>query len=181
MKEDPPADAKCRDKFLVQSVAISADKEVANVSQIVRYHCQLSKPSVILTFHCSGPRSSRMPSRRYKRRRSVLSSCLPRALLPPMVQVTTSTILRLSPRLLHKPRNDPLSLPHPGMIKTPGVLVMTLPTTPLARDQPCPLLPTRSQHLVTRSSSSWQRPKRPLPVSHNKYKTRFCARESQML
>lgn len=29
-------DTKCRDKFLVQSVAISADKEVANVSQIVR-------------------------------------------------------------------------------------------------------------------------------------------------
>lgn len=35
MKEDPPADAKCRDKFLVQSVAISADKDLANVSQIV--------------------------------------------------------------------------------------------------------------------------------------------------
>lgn len=35
MKEDPPLDAKCKDKFLVQSVAISADKEFPNVSQIV--------------------------------------------------------------------------------------------------------------------------------------------------
>ena len=35
MKEDPPLEAKCRDKFLVQSVAIPADKDVENVSQIV--------------------------------------------------------------------------------------------------------------------------------------------------
>lgn len=35
MKEDPPPDAKCRDKFLVQSVAVTADKEFSNVSQIV--------------------------------------------------------------------------------------------------------------------------------------------------
>lgn len=34
MKEDPPPDAKCRDKFLVQSVAVSADKDVGNVAQI---------------------------------------------------------------------------------------------------------------------------------------------------
>lgn len=36
MKEDPPPDAKCRDKFLVQSVAVPADKEAGNVAQIVR-------------------------------------------------------------------------------------------------------------------------------------------------
>ena len=36
MKEDPPLDAKCRDKFLVQSVAVSADKEFTNVASIVR-------------------------------------------------------------------------------------------------------------------------------------------------
>lgn len=35
MKEDPPLDAKCRDKFLVQSVAVSADKEFSNVASIV--------------------------------------------------------------------------------------------------------------------------------------------------
>lgn len=37
MKEDPPAGYKCRDKFLVQSVAITADKEYNNVQQIVRF------------------------------------------------------------------------------------------------------------------------------------------------
>ncbi len=36
MKEDPPMDAKCRDKFLVQSVAVSADQELPNVTAIVR-------------------------------------------------------------------------------------------------------------------------------------------------
>lgn len=35
MKEDPPFDAKCRDKFLVQSVAITADRELSNVAAIV--------------------------------------------------------------------------------------------------------------------------------------------------
>jgi hypothetical protein len=36
MKEDPPPDAKCRDKFLVQSVLVTADKEFANVATLVR-------------------------------------------------------------------------------------------------------------------------------------------------
>lgn len=34
MKEDPPLDARCRDKFLVQSVAIGSDVQVANVTQV---------------------------------------------------------------------------------------------------------------------------------------------------
>ncbi|AEO63601.1 uncharacterized protein THITE_2109088 [Thermothielavioides terrestris NRRL 8126] len=34
MKQEPPLDAKCRDKFLVQSVTITADKEFTNVAQI---------------------------------------------------------------------------------------------------------------------------------------------------
>ncbi|KAK3307900.1 PapD-like protein [Chaetomium strumarium] len=34
MKQEPPLDAKCRDKFLVQSVLIAADKEFTNVSEI---------------------------------------------------------------------------------------------------------------------------------------------------
>lgn len=46
MKEDPPMDTKCRDKFLVQSVAISADKEVANVSQIWSQIEQTAKSSI---------------------------------------------------------------------------------------------------------------------------------------
>ncbi|GAD95540.1 MSP domain protein [Paecilomyces variotii No. 5] len=34
MKEEPPLDAKCKDKFLVQSVAVSGDLEFANVTSI---------------------------------------------------------------------------------------------------------------------------------------------------
>jgi hypothetical protein len=37
MKQEPPTDAKCRDKFLVQSVLITADKEFSNVTQIVGF------------------------------------------------------------------------------------------------------------------------------------------------
>lgn len=37
MKEDPPADFRCRDKFLVQSVAITADKESQNAAEIWTY------------------------------------------------------------------------------------------------------------------------------------------------
>ncbi|KAK1778925.1 PapD-like protein [Copromyces sp. CBS 386.78] len=35
MKQEPPSDARCRDKFLVQSVTITGDKEFTNVAQIV--------------------------------------------------------------------------------------------------------------------------------------------------
>ena len=31
MKEDPPLEAKCRDKFLVQSVAVPGNQEFADV------------------------------------------------------------------------------------------------------------------------------------------------------
>ena len=41
MKEDPPLDAKCRDKFLVQSVAVTADKEFSNVASIVCHACSI--------------------------------------------------------------------------------------------------------------------------------------------
>jgi len=34
MKQEPPVDAKCRDKFLVQSVAVTPDKEFTNVGSI---------------------------------------------------------------------------------------------------------------------------------------------------
>jgi len=34
MKKDPPPDFKCRDKFLVQSILITADREAENVQQI---------------------------------------------------------------------------------------------------------------------------------------------------
>ena len=35
MKEEPAPDAKCKDKFLVQSVSVSREMEFANVTSIV--------------------------------------------------------------------------------------------------------------------------------------------------
>lgn len=35
MKQEPAPDAKCRDKFLVQSAPITADKEFATIAQVV--------------------------------------------------------------------------------------------------------------------------------------------------
>ena len=46
MKEDPPPDAKCRDKFLVQSIAISPDNEYSNITQVVRLSWSLSLGSI---------------------------------------------------------------------------------------------------------------------------------------
>jgi hypothetical protein len=42
MKEEPALDAKCKDKFLVQSVLVSPDLEFANVTSIVRLALRLS-------------------------------------------------------------------------------------------------------------------------------------------
>ena len=36
MKEEPPLDVRCRDKFLVQSVAITPEREMPNIQNIVR-------------------------------------------------------------------------------------------------------------------------------------------------
>lgn len=82
MKEDPPLEAKCRDKFLVQSVAISADKEVSNIAQIVCYQYRTSYESV-LTLLDSGPTLNRQPSHRSKKRRYVSASSLQMDRLPP--------------------------------------------------------------------------------------------------
>lgn len=46
MKEDPPLDAKCRDKFLVQSVPISADDDASNVTSIWANIEKTSKGSI---------------------------------------------------------------------------------------------------------------------------------------
>ena len=46
MKEDPPMDAKCRDKFLVQSVLVTADKEFSNVTAIWQNVEKTSKSSI---------------------------------------------------------------------------------------------------------------------------------------
>jgi len=46
MKEDPPPDAKCRDKFLVQTIAITADKEFSSPSALWSHIEQTSKSSI---------------------------------------------------------------------------------------------------------------------------------------
>ena len=46
MKEDPPPDARCRDKFLVQSVAIAGDNSVSNIAQIWSNIEQTAKSSI---------------------------------------------------------------------------------------------------------------------------------------
>jgi hypothetical protein len=46
MKAEPPADTRCRDKFLVQSVAVTADKEFTNIAQIWQHVDQAEKSSV---------------------------------------------------------------------------------------------------------------------------------------
>jgi hypothetical protein len=44
MKQEPPLDAKCRDKFLVQSVPLTADKEFTNIGSIVSLYTQTDAP-----------------------------------------------------------------------------------------------------------------------------------------
>ncbi|KAH7125406.1 PapD-like protein [Dendryphion nanum] len=46
MKEDPAPDARCRDKFLVQSVLVTADKEFTNVASLWAHIEQTSKSSI---------------------------------------------------------------------------------------------------------------------------------------
>ncbi|MCJ1259812.1 phosphatidylinositol-binding protein scs2 [Lignoscripta atroalba] len=46
MKEDPPPDARCRDKFLVQSVAIPMEREVENITAIWQNIEKTSKHSI---------------------------------------------------------------------------------------------------------------------------------------
>ena len=69
MKEQPPPDAKCRDKFLVQSVAVTADKEFTNIGAIVRY-IRLEVEDLLTGY--SGNTLMMPRDRLSKRRRSVL-------------------------------------------------------------------------------------------------------------
>ncbi|KAL8928341.1 MAG: hypothetical protein Q9172_000933 [Xanthocarpia lactea] len=46
MKEDPPPDARCRDKFLVQTVALSQDSDASNIPAIWQNLEKVSKSSI---------------------------------------------------------------------------------------------------------------------------------------
>ena len=49
MKREPALDVKCRDKFLVQSVTITPDKEFANATSIVRWRIHYLCMALLLT------------------------------------------------------------------------------------------------------------------------------------
>lgn len=46
MREDPPLETKCRDKFLVQSVAITADRDIPNLTALWQYVDQNAKSAI---------------------------------------------------------------------------------------------------------------------------------------
>ncbi|MCJ1410891.1 phosphatidylinositol-binding protein scs2 [Ptychographa xylographoides] len=46
MKEDPPPDARCRDKFLVQSFVIASNQDVGNISEIWQNTEKTAKSSI---------------------------------------------------------------------------------------------------------------------------------------
>jgi len=46
MKQDPPLEAKCKDKFLVQSVAVTADKEFTNIGSIWQHIDDTDRASI---------------------------------------------------------------------------------------------------------------------------------------
>jgi len=56
MKAEPPSDTRCRDKFLVQSIPITGDKEFTNVQQIVRPQtCPFyssTRSSILMPYSC---------------------------------------------------------------------------------------------------------------------------------
>jgi hypothetical protein len=47
MKEDPPPDFKCKDKFLVQSVAIAPERETLSLPELV---CNFFCNDIIINF-----------------------------------------------------------------------------------------------------------------------------------
>ncbi|KAI4919534.1 hypothetical protein J4E90_001669 [Alternaria incomplexa] len=88
MKEDPPPDAKCRDKFLVQSVLVTADKEFTNVGSLWSHIEQTAKSSIQekkirVLFLAPDDASSATPARTNGvSRDSMLSSPSPEAVTP---------------------------------------------------------------------------------------------------
>jgi hypothetical protein len=48
LREEPPLNTKCKDKFLIQSTIITPDKETLALSEIVGFFC--NNASYVLTF-----------------------------------------------------------------------------------------------------------------------------------
>lgn len=65
MKEDPPADFKCKDKFLVQSVAITAERAGLSLAELVWNICGpviMSTGTYVKNSLCLSPLSMLSPS-----------------------------------------------------------------------------------------------------------------------
>ncbi|KAF2441402.1 VAMP-associated protein [Karstenula rhodostoma CBS 690.94] len=88
MKEDPPPDAKCRDKFLVQSVLVTADKEFTNVASLWSHIEQTAKSSIqerkirVLFLPADGNAGTPQTNGATSHRESLLSSPSPEAVTP---------------------------------------------------------------------------------------------------
>jgi len=88
MKEDPPPDAKCRDKFLVQSVLVTADKEFSNVGSLWQHIEQTSKSSIqekkirVLFLAADGAAAASTPAKTNGLAPESLSSPSPEAVTP---------------------------------------------------------------------------------------------------
>ena len=61
MKEDPPLDARCHDKFLIQSVSIGSDEDIQNIAKLVRLNLPW-RSTLTLSSGRMVKRSLRMPS-----------------------------------------------------------------------------------------------------------------------
>lgn len=96
MKEDPPPDAKCRDKFLVQSVLVTADKEFTNVGSLWAHIEQTNKSSIQekkirVLFLAADDATSTPAKTNGVSRDSILSSQSPEAVTPNTRSLADST------------------------------------------------------------------------------------------
>lgn len=85
MREDPPPDTRCRDKFLVQSVAITPERDMSNIAATVSHSQSLNElcsPSVVAkcgedfqSGYSGTKNSSRIPTFRYLFRNAKPQQC----------------------------------------------------------------------------------------------------------
>ena len=166
MKEDPPPDAKCRDKFLVQSVLVTADKEFTNVGSLVRrsgVYVPLDLRQRLTAFH-SGRTLSRRPSLRSKRRRSGSSFSLPTTARPtrPLQGPTVSAASRCSH--LRHPRPSPPSAAYQRLLDpcpSPKTARPTARTWEKSRTRPT--TPPHHRHTALLRAEAFSQPSTPLP------------------
>ena len=72
MKDDPPIDARCRDKFLVQSVSIPVEQDVGSITSIVSVRTAKIRAMID---ELSGKTLRKQPKAQSKSERSGSLSC----------------------------------------------------------------------------------------------------------